>query len=62
MGAAPGQPFAVTGFDDYATKLAQHCVVLDAADRQAAASLEAAAMPPAPSRGLELVEDEGLVG
>ena len=59
MGLAPGQPFAVTGFDDYAAKLAQHCVVLDAADRKR--RILGGAHAACAARGLELVEDEGLL-
>ncbi len=52
-------PFAVNGFDDYATRLAAHYVVLDPAERRAriAAGAEAACA----ARGLEWVRDEGLL-
>ena len=59
MGVAPGQPFAVTSFDDYAAKLAQHCVVLDVADRKR--RILDGAHAACTARGLELVEDEGLL-
>ena len=59
MGARSGEPFAVTDFDDYRAKLAAEFVVLDAADRRA--RIEAGARAACAARGLELVEDEGLL-
>lgn len=55
---APG-PFAVRGFDDYAQGLADRFVVLEEAER-ARRILEGARALCA-ARGLELVEDEGLL-
>jgi glycyl-tRNA synthetase beta chain len=52
-------PFAVAGFDDYAAKLAEHFVVLDPAERKATIIARARAL--CAERGLELVEDEGLL-
>ncbi len=52
-------PFAVSGFDDYAERLADRYVVLDPAERRAriAEGAEAACA----ARGLEWVRDEGLL-
>ncbi len=58
MGAR-GAPFAVTGFDDYRTRLQREFVVLDAADRRARILDGARALCAA--QGLELVEDAGLL-
>ncbi|WP_174300878.1 glycine--tRNA ligase subunit beta, partial [Caulobacter sp. S45] len=52
-------PFAVTGFDDYAERLAAHYVVLDPAERRARIAEGAEAVCAA--RGLEWVRDEGLL-
>ncbi len=52
-------PFAVTGFDDYAERLAAHYVVLDPAERRARIAAGAEAVCAA--RGLEWVRDEGLL-
>ncbi len=52
-------PFAVTGFDDYAERLADHYVVLDPAERRARIAAGAEAVCAA--RGLEWVRDEGLL-
>ena len=59
MGPSPGEPFAVTGFDDYAAKLAERFVVLDAAERRRRIAEGAAAVCAA--EGLEVVPDEGLL-
>ncbi len=53
------QPFTVSDFDDYAQKLAADFVVLDPAERKA--RILAGARTVAEARGLELVEDEGLL-
>lgn len=55
---APGR-FAVTGFEDYAAKLKAAKVVLDPAEREAIIWHDASQM--AFARGLELVEDRGLL-
>ena len=52
-------PFAVTGFDDYAERLADRYVVLDPAERRARIAARAEAVCAA--RGLEWVRDEGLL-
>ena len=52
-------PFAVTGFDDYAERLAAHHVVLDPAERRARIAAGAEAVCAA--KGLEWVRDEGLL-
>ena len=52
-------PFAVTGFDDYAERLAAHSVVLDPAERRARIAAGAEAVCAA--KGLEWVRDEGLL-
>lgn len=54
-----GQPFAVTDFADYRARLAARYVILDAGDRRARILEQARAVCAA--RGLELVEDEGLL-
>lgn len=51
--------FAVTGFDDYATKLRRARVMLDPAEREAAIRQEAANL--AFARGWEIVPDDGLM-
>ncbi len=58
MGHDPG-PFAVTGLDDYAMRLADRYVVLDPAERRARIAAGAEAVCAA--RGLEWVRDEGLL-
>ncbi|OIQ32149.1 MAG: glycine--tRNA ligase subunit beta [Roseobacter sp. MedPE-SWchi] len=55
---APGE-ISVNGFEDYAAKLKRANVVLDPAERQAAIWQEAGNQ--AFARGLELVEDKGLL-
>lgn len=55
---APGE-ITVSGFDDYAAKLKRAHVVLDPAERQQAIWQEASNQ--AFARGLELVEDKGLL-
>ncbi len=55
---APGR-FAVTGFEDYRTKLRRACVVLDAEERRAMIETDARTL--AFARGLEMVPDEGLL-
>ncbi|MDD8021730.1 MAG: glycine--tRNA ligase subunit beta [Paracoccaceae bacterium] len=55
---APGR-FAVTSFDDYAAKLKAAKVVLDSAEREDIIWHDATQM--AFARGLELVEDKGLL-
>lgn len=57
MGA--GQPFAVTDFADYRTKLERNFVLLDAADRKLRILEGAKAVCAA--RGLALVDDDGLL-
>jgi glycyl-tRNA synthetase beta chain len=52
-------PFAVADFDDYATKLRAHYVVLDASERKSIILERSRAVCAA--RRLELVEDEGLL-
>ena len=52
-------PFAVSGFDDYAERLADRYVVLDPAERRARIAAGAEAVCAA--RGLEWVRDEGLL-
>ncbi len=54
-----GQPFAVTDFADYRRRLEADFVLLDAADRRA--RILQAARKVCADRGLELVEDEGLL-
>lgn len=51
--------FAVTGFDDYATKLRRAKVMLDPAEREAAIKQEAESL--AFARGWEIVADDGLL-
>ncbi len=51
--------FTVTGFDDYKAKLLNHKVMLDASER--ADLIEAKAKELAASKGLEWVEDRGLL-
>ena len=53
------EPFAVTGFDDYAAKLADAKVMLDPAARRAKIAHDAAQL--AFAQGLETVEDKGLL-
>ena len=53
------RPFTVRDFDDYAQKLAADFVVLDPAERKA--RILEGATEAARARGLELVEDEGLL-
>ncbi|HEX4198341.1 MAG TPA: glycine--tRNA ligase subunit beta [Caulobacteraceae bacterium] len=53
------RPFMVRGFDDYAQKLAADFVVLDPAERRARILDGATAI--AAARGLDLVQDEGLL-
>ncbi|MCF8511575.1 MAG: glycine--tRNA ligase subunit beta [Rhodobacteraceae bacterium] len=55
---SPGR-FAVTGFDDYATKLKRAHVVLDSAEREAA--IWQGAQNLAFAAGMEVVEDKGLL-
>ena len=55
---APGR-FAVTSFDDYRARLKRAHVVLDSAEREASIWHDAQNM--AFARGLELVEDKGLL-
>jgi glycyl-tRNA synthetase beta chain len=57
MGAA--QPFAVKDFADYRAKLEQHFVLLDAADRKL--KILEAARAACHARGLEMVDDDGLL-
>ncbi len=52
-------PFAVTGFEDYADKLRRTFVLLDPAERAAKVAHDAAQL--AFARGLEVVEDPGLL-
>jgi glycyl-tRNA synthetase beta chain len=54
-----GQPFTVRDFDSYSDGLTDHFVVLDAAARKA--TIKALATKICAERGLELVEDEGLL-
>ncbi|WP_269514395.1 glycine--tRNA ligase subunit beta [Brevundimonas subvibrioides] len=54
-----GQPFAVKDFADYRTKLEQQFVLLDAADRKL--KILEAARAACHARGLELVDDDGLL-
>jgi glycyl-tRNA synthetase beta chain len=54
-----GQTFPVADFADYQRRLAAHFVVLDADDRKA--RILAAARAVCVARGLELVEDQGLL-
>jgi glycyl-tRNA synthetase beta chain len=54
-----GEPLQVRDFDSYRAALQQNRVVLDAADRKAAILEKATALCAA--RGLELVEDQGLL-
>lgn len=53
------EPFAVTGFDDYAAKLRRARVMLDANEREAAIRQEAANL--AFARGWEIVSDDALL-
>jgi glycyl-tRNA synthetase beta chain len=53
------RPFTVRDFDDYAEKLTGDFVVLDPAERKA--RILEGAVAAARARGLELVEDEGLL-
>ncbi|MBS0297023.1 MAG: glycine--tRNA ligase subunit beta [Proteobacteria bacterium] len=55
----PGQAIKVTDFASYRDGLQKGCVVLDAADRKATILEKAKALCAA--RGLELVDDEGLL-
>ena len=55
---SPGR-FAVTGFDDYATRLKRAHVVLDSAEREAA--IWQGAQNLAFAAGMEVVEDKGLL-
>ncbi len=55
---SPGR-FAVTGFDDYATRLKRAHVVLDTAEREAA--IWQGAQNLAFAAGMEVVEDKGLL-
>ncbi len=57
MGSA--QPFQVKDFADYKAALEKHYVVLDAADRKA--RIMADAHKAVAARGLELVDDDGLL-
>ncbi|WP_426036846.1 glycine--tRNA ligase subunit beta [Brevundimonas sp. DC300-4] len=57
MGA--GKPFAVHDFADYRAKLEQHFVLLDFADRKL--KILEAARAACHARGLELVDDDGLL-
>ena len=59
MGPRPGGTFPVRNFDDYAVKLQEHYVVLDAAERRRRIAEGAAAACEA--EGLEVVPDEGLL-
>ena len=54
-----GLPFRVRDFDSYRDGLAEHFVVLDAAARKA--TIKAQAEKACAAKGLELVEDEGLL-
>src|SRR5579875_2910948 len=51
--------FAVTGFEDYAERLNDHYVILDPAERRA--RIAAGCRAVCAARGLEWVEDEGLL-
>jgi glycyl-tRNA synthetase beta chain len=53
------RPFTVRDFDDYAEKLVADFVVLDPAERKR--RIRAGAIAAAQAKGLELVEDEGLL-
>ena len=57
MGA--GKPFTVHDFADYRAKLEQHFVLLDVADRKL--KILEAARAACHARGLELVDDDGLL-
>ena len=52
-------PFAVTGVEDYAERLCDHYVILDPAERRA--RIAAGCRAVCEARGLEWVEDEGLL-
>ena len=54
-----GQPFAVKDFADYRAKLEQHFVLLDVADRKL--KILEAARAACHARGLEMVDDDGLL-
>ena len=54
-----GQPFAVKDFADYRAKLEQHFVLLDVADRKL--KILEAARAACRAKGLELVDDDGLL-
>ena len=54
-----GQPFKAKDFDSYRDGLAKHFVVLDPAERRE--RIQQAAQTLAFARGLEIVEDEGLL-
>ncbi|WGM30320.1 glycine--tRNA ligase subunit beta [Brevundimonas sp. NIBR11] len=54
-----GQPFAVRDFADYRTKLEQQFVLLDVADRKL--KILEAARAACQAKGLELVDDDGLL-
>ena len=54
-----GQPFAVRDFADYRHKLRDHFVILDAAERRL--HILEAARATCHARGLELVDDDGLL-
>ncbi len=55
----PAEPFSVTGFDDYAAKLRSAKVILDPAERAEAIWHDATQL--AFAKGLEVVEDKGLL-
>ena len=55
----PGKPFAVRDFADYRHKLRDHHVILDAAERRL--HILEAARATCHARGLELVDDDGLL-
>ncbi|MBU1346568.1 MAG: glycine--tRNA ligase subunit beta [Alphaproteobacteria bacterium] len=54
-----GQPFAVKDFADYRARLERHFVILDVADRKL--KILDAARAACHARGLELVDDDGLL-
>ena len=54
-----GEPFAVRDFADYREKLEQHFVLLDVADRRL--KILDAARAACHARGLEMVDDDGLL-
>ena len=55
----PGKPFAVRDFADYRHKLRDHHVILDAAERRL--HILESAKATCHARGLELVDDDGLL-